>query len=83
MATLEQVIEGLIAFRDETYSRLNSISDKIDNLELINYRICTMCHGSGLVTPSHNIQNGTPEPIQCPNCSGEGKVFSGESIEKT
>jgi hypothetical protein len=32
MATLEQILDGMIAFRDEVYSRLTLMDDKLDSI---------------------------------------------------
>lgn len=79
MATLEQVIAGLIEFRDEVYLRLTALDEKISNLEMVRYNVCTMCQGEGAVIPSHDPENPNPEPISCPRCNGAGKLPIGSS----
>lgn len=82
MATLEQVIEGLIEFRDEVYSRLTVLDEKISALEMTRYNICTMCQGEGTIIPSHNLENPDPDPIACLRCSGAGKLAVGSSEQE-
>lgn len=82
MATLEQILAGMIEFRDEVYARFDAINAKIESLELKQYAICTMCQGSGLVIPSHNLEGLPPTPITCPSCNGAGRLISGSSEEK-
>jgi DnaJ-class molecular chaperone len=83
MATLDQILAGMIEFRNTVYSRLDTIEQKINDLELNNYNICTMCHGSGEIIPSYNLEGTPPGPITCPSCEGSGKVLAGNSVEKT
>ena len=82
MATLEQVLAGMIEFRDMVYSRFDAIESKLDNFEMINFNLCTMCHGSGQITPSYDTNQQPPSPITCPSCNGLGKVALGSSVEK-
>lgn len=82
MATIDQILAGMIDFRDEVYSRLDSIQLKLDNIEFINYHVCTMCHGAKEIIPSYNLNENPPFPITCPSCNGEGHIPIGISIEK-
>lgn len=83
MATLDQVLAAMIDFRDIVYARFDTIESKISSLGMNNYNICTMCHGSGQIIPSYNLNESPPSPIACPGCEGEGKTLMGSSVEST
>lgn len=83
MATMDQILAGMIEFRDAVYAQLNSIETKMDNLSLNTFHICTMCQGTGQIVPSHNFENGTPPSIICPSCNGQGDVKNGRATENT
>lgn len=86
MATLEQVIEGLIAFRDTTYARLDAIAASLaaisGNLDTVIDRhslsiLCPSCDGSGrrMRSVDHGAGGMGPEieEVDCPKCSGTGR----------
>jgi len=44
--------------------------------------ICTVCHGTGEVTPPHDSGSSPPVPVDCPICLGEGYLEWGrEKVE--
>jgi len=81
VATLEQILNGMIEFRDETYSRLTVIETKIDeiktdaNIAKSVQRICFHCGGDG-------VKGAPGSTISCPDCGGDGVVMLGR-ITKT
>jgi len=85
MATLDQILAGLIAFRDEVYNRLDQIQSDIDILKTEEqedniYMVCDDCKGTGKLWNSP----GPPDLINsydCPKCSGTGSFKWGEKKE--
>jgi len=67
---------------DDVMDKCNDILERIEELELHNYSICTMCRGSGEVVPSYPLENPPPSTIECPRCAGAGKLLAGSSVEK-
>jgi hypothetical protein len=54
MATLDEIVTGLIEFRNTTYTKLNALQADIDDLTDPTKKIkiwvdCFKCHGDGLV----------------------------------
>uniref|UniRef100_A0A6M3IS62 Uncharacterized protein n=1 Tax=viral metagenome TaxID=1070528 RepID=A0A6M3IS62_9ZZZZ len=82
MATIDQVIEAMIEFRDTVYEKLDNLQNALDTLDLNQYVNCTMCHGAKTVIPSYDEGSPTPDPIQCPSCLGMGKLLHG-TIEES
>ena len=78
MDKLEDVLDKIEDVKEE----VKNISDQIEALELVHYGMCTMCQGTGTITPSHDPTQGTPEPITCPACDGQGRKEIGSSVEK-
>lgn len=74
MATLDQILAGLIEFRDTVYSRFDEIEEKMESLKLRN--LCTVCHGTGEVNDSVDGEAGPP--YECPQCGGDGTVKIGD-----
>ena len=84
MATLDQILNGMIAFRDEVYSRLDGIDTKINEIKSIMdneqiYVICSDCKGEGLIW-GYPAGPGSPPAYSytCPVCGGAGKRLWGE-----
>jgi len=71
MATLEQILNGMIAFRDEVYARLDEIEDKIDELLAKDeiWQTCSSCEGTG----ERRVQQDPAIVSECPDCDGSGK----------
>jgi len=72
MATIDQIAAGLIAFRDETYSRLTALDAKIDALgeletkidaDRVLYTNCVHCNVNGMIDG---------DPSSCTVCGGTG-----------
>ena len=78
MADIDDVMDKI----DDAMDKIDEVKAMLEAFELINYIICTMCHGSGEVVPSHTLEDPPPGAIECPSCTGAGKVFSGSSSEK-
>ena len=77
MAEIDDVMDKL----DDVLDKIADLSEQIENLEMVNYNLCTMCQGSGQVIPSYN--GDTPPPsITCPSCNGAGKISLGSAKEK-
>jgi len=50
MAGIPEVLEAIAALD----VKINAIAQRIEDLEMDIYRICTMCQGTGTIIPSHN-----------------------------
>lgn len=75
MATLEQILNGMIAFRDEVYSRLDSIDAELAEIKTeITSHICDWCSGSGKLQ-GNPIYPGEEYEYTCPKCDGKGRLI--------
>lgn len=72
MATLEDIVAGLIEFRDEVYLRLTSIETKVEADRVI-YTNCAHCN-------ANNMAN--PDPSSCTVCGGIGFRPCGKTGKK-
>ncbi len=93
MATIDDIIAGLIAFRDTTYSKLNALQADINALTDPNKKIkiysnCHKCHGDGMVWDYGGIYGihpldvvdpppETPPSMVCPFCKGSKRIVWG------
>lgn len=82
--TINEFYAEFDAFRTASLNKFNVLDGKIDflvdaikNLDLGFRPMCTMCHGAGQITPSHNLNQSPPAPITCPSCNGAGSVRTG------
>ena len=82
LESIEAQLEALDSKMDDLDAKMDALDTQIENLELISYSICTMCQGSGEVTPSYNMEGEPPGNITCPSCNGEGRLIAGSSDEK-
>jgi len=74
MATLDQILGGMITFRDEVYSRLDSIDTELSEIKsYITSHICDWCNGSGKLIGTPIYPEEEYEYI-CPKCNGEGRL---------
>ena len=67
MATLEEVIAGLIEFRNTVYARIDTLKTKMDAPKSVQH-ICAHCGGDGI--------KGNPDDGEgsCPDCGGNGVI---------
>ncbi len=74
MATIDEVYNTLINFKNGALTRFNELETKIDILIARNNlsHICTVCHGTGKVIPPFNSGDPLPGEIECSICLGEG-----------
>lgn len=85
MATLDQILAGMIAFRDEVYTRLDQIQLDINILKTEEqedniYMVCDNCRGTGKKY-NHSSPLEPNYQYDCPKCSGTGFFKWGEKRE--